>query len=113
MVTIHPFVDGTRRTGRLVTNLILLMTGYPVTIIRKRDCLPYIGPLEKSQLGGTKDNDQKIIAKAVERSLDIYLNAVTGKEIEQPESDKLLKIGELAKQVGERHSTIRHWTQKG
>ena len=113
LVTIHPFVDRNGRTARLLMNMILLMTGYPAAIIRKRDRLAYIGSLEKAQLGGSKDDYLKIIEKAVDRSLDIYLKAANGEDAEQPESDMLLKIGELAKQTGESNSTIRHWTKEG
>ena len=113
LVTIHPFVDGNGRTARLLMNLILLMTGYPAAIIRKRDRLAYIGALEKAQLGGSKEDYLKIISSAVDRSLNIYLKALKG-ETEEPETEiKLLKIGELAKQVGESNSTIRHWTKEG
>ena len=113
LVTIHPFADGNGRTARLLMNMILLMSGYPAAIIRKRDRLAYISSLEKAQLGGSKDDYMKIIAKAVDRSLDIYLKAANSEDAEQPESDVLLKIGELAKQTGESHSTIRHWTKEG
>jgi len=113
LVTIHPFVDGNGRTARLLMNMILLMRGYPAAIIRKRDRLAYISSLEKAQLGGSKEDYLKIITRAVGRSLDIYLKAAAGEEAEHPESDVLLKIGELAKQVGENNSTIRHWTKEG
>jgi len=114
LVTIHPFVDGNGRTARLLMNLTLMMLGYPPAIIRKRDRLGYIGALEKAQTGGTKDDYLKIISKAVERSLDIYLKAATGDEdTSEQESDDFLKIGELAKQVDVPNSTIRHWTKEG
>ncbi len=113
LVTIHPFVDGNGRTARLLMNMILLMTGYPAAIIRKRDRLFYIGSIEKAQLGGPKDDYLRIIAEAVDRSLDIYLKAAAGETAEQPESDMLLKVGELAKQAGRSNSTIRHWTKQG
>lgn len=113
LVTIHPFVDGNGRTARLLMNMLLLMSGYPPAIIRKRDRLAYISSLEKAQLGGSKDDYLKIVSKAVDRSLDIYLKAVKGEDASPEENDTLLKIGELAKAVGENNSTIRHWTKEG
>jgi Fic family protein len=115
LVTIHPFVDGNGRTARLLMNMILMMNGYPPAIIRKRDRLSYIDSLEKAQLGGSNEPYLRLINKAVNRSLDIYLKAVLGTEDEanETDSDILLKIGELAKRVKQPNSTIRHWTKEG
>ena len=113
LVTMHPFVDGNGRTARLLMNIILLMGGYPLTIIRKSDRLAYINALEKAQLDGSKEDYFTLIMKAVDRSLDIYLNAAKGKTDPQKETVTLLKIGQLAKQVGENNSTIRHWAKEG
>jgi len=113
LVTIHPFTDGNGRTARLLMNMILLMSGYPAAIIRKRDRLAYIDSLEKAQLDGSKDAYMKIVARAVDRSLDIYLKAAGGKTDTGDDEDPLLKIGELAKLVNQRNSTIRHWTKEG
>ena len=113
LVTIHPFTDGNGRAARLLMNMILLMSGYPAAIIRKRDWLAYIDSLEKAQLGGSKDTYMKIIARAVDRSLDIYLKAAEGKTDTGDDKGPLLKIGELAKLVNQRNSAIRHWTKEG
>lgn len=113
LVTIHPFTDGNGRTARLLMNMILLMSGYPAAIIRKRDRLAYIDSLEKAQLGGSKDAYMKIVARAADRSLDIYLKAAKGKTDTGNTEGSLLKIGELAKLVNQRNSTIRHWTKEG
>ncbi|MCB9988295.1 MAG: Fic family protein [Rhodospirillales bacterium] len=113
LVTIHPFVDGNGRTARLLMNMILMMEGYPPAIIRKRDRLAYIGALEKAQLGDSKQDYFKLISKAVDRSLDIYLKAINGETDTQSIEPKLMKIGEIAKAVNENNSTIRHWTKEG
>lgn len=113
LVSIHPFVDGNGRTARLLLNLILLMSGYPVAIIRKRDRLAYVGSLEKAQLGGGLEDYENLIRRSVNRSLDLYLKAVQGETADLGDEGNLLKIGELAKLVGESHSTLRHWTKTG
>ena len=119
LVTIHPFTDGNGRTARLLMNVILMMFGYPAAIIKEKDRMQYISSLEKAQLGGAKDKYEQLIIGAVDRSLDIYLNALKNKEDvgvginEQQLGKDLLKIGELAKSVGESVATIRYWTKEG
>ncbi len=117
LVSIHPFVDGNGRISRLLMNLILLINGYPVAIIRNEDRTGY---LEAVNLGQTKKDLQmyySLINEAEERSLDAYLNAAEGKPVipilmGKGKETKLLKIGELAEAARETKATIRFWTNE-
>jgi hypothetical protein len=89
---------------------------YPPAIIRPKDRLSYIRALEQAQLGGSIDDFENVIAKAIERSLDIYLKAIRQEEPAvsvTPKRGILLKIGELAKLTGETVPTIRFWLKEG
>lgn len=108
--SIHPFVDGNGRTGRLLMNLILLLNGYPKTIIAAEERTEYLNSLNLAQ---TQDNFAPLydlIENSVDRSLDMYINKTVKTS---PKIEKLLKIGALAKQTGEPIPTIRFWTQQG
>ena len=75
-VYIHPFFDGNGRTARLIMNVLLLQKGYPLAIILKNDRKRYYRVLQEAD----KNNCRPLVefvAKAVERSLDIYLDNLT------------------------------------
>ena len=114
LVSIHPFVDGNGRTARLLMNLLLMAAGYPPAIIRKEDRKLYIDSIEAGQLGKSLDDYYKLIFASIDRSLDIYLDAVEQKEKMGTIAGKeRIKIGELAKLAGETVPTIRYWTREG
>lgn len=72
-VTIHPFIDGNGRTVRLLMNLILLQHGYPPAIIRIKNRAEYITALENAQNSNNIDEFYRIVAMAVDESIDSYL----------------------------------------
>ncbi len=128
LVSIHPYIDGNGRTARLLMNLILIINGYPMAIIRNEERTQYLSALELAQ---TKSNIQPfyhLIDVSVKRSLDAYINAAEGKPILPAFTENLmsedkplktetyaefLKIGELAKETDETVHTLRYWTKEG
>jgi len=75
-VFIHPFFDGNGRTSRLLTNLILMQVGFPLSIILKNDRKKYYRVLTKADSGDCEPF-VRFIAQTVERSLDIYFKVLT------------------------------------
>jgi len=52
---LHPFRDGNGRTGRLLSNFILLRTGHPLLIVRLEDRSEYISSLKLIRTEGTDE----------------------------------------------------------
>lgn len=80
-VQIHPFTEGNGRTARLLMNALLMKNGYPfITIISNAERSEYIKALGEADFG----NDAlfvNFVARCVERSLDVYLNALEEPEV--------------------------------
>lgn len=79
LVWIHPFFDGNGRTVRLSMNLLLMRCGFPPAIILKNDRKKYYEALNQANNG----NYQKLtllMCQALERTLNIYLNAMPGSD---------------------------------
>ena len=77
LVWVHPFFDGNGRTVRLAMNLLLLKTGFPPAIILKNDRKKYYDALNQANKGSYQKLCLMMI-QALERSLNIYLNAMPG-----------------------------------
>lgn len=69
LVTIDPFQDGNGRTARLLMNLSLLRSGYPIAVIKTEDRSVYIDAIVAWQSGGDNSVLKETIAKCVESSL--------------------------------------------
>lgn len=80
-VKIHPFVDGNGRTGRLLMNFELMKEGYPPTVIRKEDRLAYYDALDDACLTGDHGPVTGLVADAVLRSLEMYLELLPQKKV--------------------------------
>lgn len=76
LVTIHPFIDGNGRCGRLLMNLLLMREGYPPAIVPMSRREEYIKSLEKAQTIGDLDPYYLLMCECEEYSLVHYLNAL-------------------------------------
>lgn len=75
-VHIHPFIDGNGRCARLIMNLILMRYGYPPTVVLRVDRRKYYRVLLEADQGQF-ENYLNFMGRAVERSLIVYLQALT------------------------------------
>lgn len=90
-VWIHPFFDGNGRTARLLMNLLLMKFGYPPAIILKNNRKQYYRSLNLANKGDYQAFIL-LIAQALERSLDLYLESCGTLG-----SDEYLPLSTLAK----------------
>lgn len=89
---IHPFYDGNGRTARILTNLLLIAQGYPPFWIRVEERPIYYRYLADIQCyGGKPELFKGFAADLILRSQRLVLDAIAGKEIEEP--------GDLEKKV--------------
>lgn len=97
LVHIHPFVDGNGRTARLLMNLVLMQYGFPPAMVLKVDRKKYYDCLEKAHKGELFDF-VNFIARSVERSLAIWIEAIKPEKKQKPE-EKYLPIREVYKET--------------
>ncbi|MBK5192005.1 MAG: Fic family protein [Flavobacteriaceae bacterium] len=93
-VWIHPFFDGNGRTVRLAMNLLLMRKGFPPAIILKNDRKKYYDALNSANKG----NYSKLallMSQALERTLNIYLQALPDSDLGYTEISSLVEEEEL------------------
>lgn len=116
LVSIHPFVDGNGRTARLLMNLLLMQAGFPSGIVRKEDRSIYINSLEKGQTKNDLTDYYTIMIDAVDRSLDIYLEAVEPERASMQEPNlqqHFYTTDEVAKLLQVDPETVRRYVRQG
>lgn len=114
LMSIQPFGQGNAAVARFLMNLILMRHGYPPALFSRREKNEYWDTLEKAVFHNDRDGYDKLICRAVGRSMDMNLKAREKRVVEDTEQDPyFLRIGQLAKACGERVSTLRYWTSLG
>lgn len=71
--SIHPFIDGNGRTGRLLVNLELMKAGYPPIDIKFTDRISYYNAFDIYHTKHDLSAMEKIFAGYVNERLDAYL----------------------------------------
>lgn len=67
---LHPFRDGNGRTGRLLSNFLLLRAGHPLLVIEREDREAYISALRQIRTEGTDEHLTAFFFKVAIRKME-------------------------------------------
>jgi Fic family protein len=84
-VRIHPFDDGNGRMARIVMNLVLMIYGYPITVIKTEDKENYFRALRQAD-GDNLDAFVSYIAQQVIVSQELWLKGAREGSLDNLES---------------------------
>ncbi len=96
--SIHPFIDGNGRIGRVINNYLLLKEGYVPINIKFIDRNSYYEAFREYDLKGKTEVMQDIVAKALMNSFHKRLAYLEGKRI--------MKLSDYAKEQKISHSNL-------
>jgi hypothetical protein len=110
--TIHPFLDGNGRAGRLLLNLLLVRLGWPPAIIFKRSRDRYLDALDRADHGddgplaeliarSVLDNLQRLVVPNIAGPARLVpLQSLAGPAISYPALRQAATRGRLEAEVG-------------
>ena len=114
LMSVLPFAVGNGCTARCMMNLILMRHGYPPALFSRREKKEYWTTLENAIFKNDRAGYDRLICRAVRRALEMYVRAAQRHDYAEVDRDPYyMRIGQLAKESGERVSTLRYWTGLG
>lgn len=110
LAKIHPFIDGNGRTARLILNLILLKSGYPICSIKRTDRPRYYEAMSEADLG----NYDPIIELVAESCGELFAEYVRIREESQRTTEWAKKWGkkDIENKLQKEKSRYELWLNK-